>query len=49
MAVFNATEGMPVVERVRRFKGIRDLTLAAGLIDVAGGLTAILKVCDKAI
>lgn len=43
MLVFNSTTEMPVIERVRRFKEVRDLTSAAGLTEVAGGLTAILE------
>lgn len=43
VVVFTSTQGMPLVERVRKFKEVRDLTLAAGLSDVAGGLTAILE------
>lgn len=43
VSIFNGTSDMPVVERVRRFKEVRDLTLAAGLAEVAGGLTAILE------
>ena len=43
MLVLNGTKDMPVVERVRRFKEVRDLTSAAGLTEVAGGLTVLLE------
>lgn len=43
MLIFNGTKAMPVVERVRRFREVRDLTSAAGLTEVAGGLTVILE------
>ncbi|OIJ27507.1 hypothetical protein [Nocardioides luteus] len=43
MLVFNGTKDMRVVERVRRFREVRDLTLAAGMAEIAAGLTAILE------
>lgn len=43
MVVFNGTAELSCVERVRKFKEVRDLTAAAGLTGVAGGLTVILE------
>lgn len=43
MMVFNSTADRSHVDRVRKFKEVRDLTAAAGLLEVAGGLTVILE------
>ena len=43
MLVFNETEGLPLRDRVVRFKEIRDHALANGFVDIASALTTILE------
>ena len=43
MLVFNETEGLPLRDRVVRFKEIRDHAIANGFVDTASALTTILE------